>query len=272
MKILITGKNGQVGYFVSKNFPSAKSTDRSELNLACNESIRSFFQANGQFDLIINCAAYTQVDKAEDETEIANQVNGYAVGLIAKLNPSAHIIHFSTDYVFNGESLRPYYTLDPVKPINAYGASKLLGERLLTENAYSYSLIRTSWVYSSIGNNFVKTMLRLTNTLSQIKVVADQVGSPTSAFELAKYVSCNYKSMIGQRQLLHLCDLGTCSWYELAEHIARQARTNCEVLPIPSSEFPTKAKRPKNSRLFNHGKLPEWKVSVNNVIKELRAR
>ena len=201
MKILVTGKNGQLGQSIHKIVYTDKGIDknsndfffvgRKELDLGNNSNITNYFNKNNRFDLIINCAAYTAVDKAEEEQDFANQVNYLAVKQLAEIanKHKTKLMHISTDYVFDGESDEPYKETDKTNPINVYGKTKLAGERVLQEVMSTNAIIiRTSWMYSEYGNNFVKTILKLGKERDELNVVSDQIGSPTYATDLAKAI------------------------------------------------------------------------------------
>ncbi|MGV8947593.1 MAG: dTDP-4-dehydrorhamnose reductase [Lutibacter sp.] len=287
MKVLITGSKGQLGMelrSLETEFPDVDFffTDKSNLNIVDFEEVEQFISKN-KIEVIVNCAAYTHVDKAEDEPEIANEVNHLAVknlGLIAK-KYQLKLIHISTDYVFDGDSNIPYSENEATNPQNVYGSTKLKGELALLEiNPKNSMIIRTSWVYSEFGHNFVKTMLRLGAEKEQISVVSDQIGSPTYAKDLAKVIlqiipSINNKDL----QIYHYANEGQCSWFQFASAIMKIAQQNCQVLPINSSEFKTKAKRPKFS-LLNTEKIkeafqleiPMWEDSLKKCIKPSNPR
>jgi dTDP-4-dehydrorhamnose reductase len=281
--ILILGTGGQLGQEfqkISSTYPNFefKFLSRSELDLenleAVNELLTPF---NNSF--LINCAAYTAVDKAEAETARAFQVNGEAVGELAaccnKLN--IRFIHFSTDYVFDGSSSKAYMEDAVTSPINTYGASKLRGEGLCMKNNPESIIIRTSWVYSAYGNNFVKTMIRLLSERESIKVVNDQVGSPTWAADLAKatmQIISNGKWVPG---IYHYANVGSISWYEFALAIKEIIHSPCNVQPIPSTEYPTAARRPAFSILDTSRivatyslNIPSWRESLGDCLKELQ--
>jgi dTDP-4-dehydrorhamnose reductase len=197
MRILVTGKNSQLGKSIHKLVANTKKTDdlvfvgREELDLNSESDISHYFNNNDKFDIIINCAAYTQVDKAEKEVELANQINHLAVKQLANISNKQKIrlIHISTDYVFDGESNKPYMETDKTNPINVYGKTKLSGEKALQEAMPTNAIIiRTSWVYSEFGNNFVKTMLELGKQRGELNIVGDQIGSPTYAADLAEVI------------------------------------------------------------------------------------
>jgi len=290
MKILVIGANGQLGKSVQKIVSSAKQNNefvfvgRGELDLSQEESIASYLN-NNKFDIIINCAAYTAVDKAEEEQELANQVNYLAVKQLAEITnkQQAKLMHISTDYVFDGESERPYIETDETNPINIYGKTKLAGEKaiqaIMPTNAI---IIRASWVYSEYGNNFVDTMLRLGKERGELSVVNDQIGSPTYATDLAKIIlkiinNKNYQAKDQATEIYHYSNKGKISWYEFAKEIFELADIHCAVKPITTKQYPTPAKRPKNT-LMNKAKIAKtfsvgisnWKESLNTCIAILK--
>ena len=290
MKILVTGKNGQLGKSIHKIVTNNEQTDefvfvgREELDLSSTDSITSYFNHNN-FDIIINCAAHTAVDKAEEEAVLANQINHLAVAqlaLIAKTQ-QAKLIHVSTDYVFDGESDKPYTEADATNPINIYGKTKLAGEQALKEIMPTDAIIiRTSWVYSEYGNNFVKTMLRLGKQRDELSVVGDQIGSPTYATDLANAIlgtmqNKAFKEVGQETQVYHYSNAGEISWYEFAKEIFKLAGIQCSVSPITTEQYPTPAKRPKNT-LMNKDKIAktfsvniaDWKESLNTCMTILK--
>lgn len=207
-----------------------------------------------QPDLIINAAAYTAVDKAEDEIELSNQINGYAVGVIAHWarRSDSYVIHFSTDYVFSGElnDRKPYKSTDQTNPINQYGRSKLLGEKLLVESGCHYSLYRISWIYDrERGKNFYLTIKKLLTEKNEIKVVNDQYGMPTQAAWVASEIVQRIKSRQLEPGITHLAPEGLKTWYDFACEIKAESASSCEIVPVNSDEYVTKAKRPKWSKL-----------------------
>ncbi len=296
MRILITGKNGQLGKSINKivNTGNGKNNyqqdnefifvGREELDLSKKESIASYFD-NNNFDVIINCAAYTAVDKAEEEQELVNQVNHLAVSQLAQIakNQKAKLIQISTDYVFDGESDKPYTETDKTNPINVYGKTKLAGEKALQEIMPNDAIIiRTSWVYSEYGNNFVKTMLRLGKERDEINVVSDQIGSPTYATDLAGVIleiikNKEFREEGQATQIYHYPNEGEISWYEFAKEIFKIAKIDCKVNPITTQQYPTPAQRPKNT-LMSKDKIAEtfsvgisdWKESLNTCITILK--
>ena len=275
MRILVTGKNGQLGRSVHKVVGNNEQTNkfvfvgREELDLSNRDNINSYFDDNDRFDIIINCAAYTAVDKAEEEQELANQVNHLAVKRLAQIakNQQAKLIHISTDYVFDGESDKPYTETDETNPINIYGKTKLAGEQALEEIMPTNAIIiRTSWVYSEYGNNFVSTMLRVGKERDEVNVVSDQVGSPTYATDLANAIldivkNKAFKKAEHETQVYHYSNEGEVSWYEFAKEIFEVAKIDCKVNPITTEQYPAPAKRPKNT-LMDKSKITET-FSVN---------
>jgi dTDP-4-dehydrorhamnose reductase len=297
MRILVTGKNGQLGQSINKlinietkieNNPSSTEfifVGREELDLSNNSSIINYFDNHDKFDIVINSAAYTAVDQAEEEQELANQVNHLAVKQLAGIakEQKARLIHISTDYVFNGESDKPYIETSETNPINVYGKSKLAGEKALQAvMPMNAVIIRTSWVYSEYGNNFVKTMLRLGKERDELNVVSDQIGSPTYATDLAGAIleiikNKEFREEDQATQIYHYSNEGEISWHDFAKEIFKIAKTNCKVNPITTQQYPTPAKRPKNT-LMNKNKIIEkfgvkntnWKEPLNTCITTLK--
>lgn len=281
IKVLVTGANGQLGLELAgleHKFPNLNLifTDKNTLNIVDFEAMESYISTN-KIDVIVNCAGYTQVDKAEDEPKIADEVNHLAVknlGLIAKQH-HLKLIHISTDYVFDGNSEIPYKESDATNPQNAYGITKLNGEKALSEiNPRDSIIIRTSWLYSEFGNNFVKSMLKLSKEKESITVVSDQIGSPTYAKDLALAILQIIPQIDSDGlQIYHYANKGQCSWFQFAEAIMKIAQRNCLILPITSAEFKTKAKRPKYSLLdtdkiqhtFNL-EIPNWEDALRECI------
>jgi dTDP-4-dehydrorhamnose reductase len=297
MRILVTGKNGQLGRSIQKIVNTGTKIDnnqspndfifvgREELNLSSESSISHYFDNNDKFDIIINCAAYTQVDRAEQDAELANQINHLALKQLAKIanKQQARLIHISTDYVFDGESDKPYIETVTPNPINAYGKTKLAGEKalqaLMPINAI---IIRTSWVYSEYGNNFVETMLRLGKNRDELSVVSDQIGSPTYAADLADAVlgiirHNKFRDEGATTQIYHYSGEGEISWYQFAKEIFKIEKIACEVNPVSSQQYPTPAKRPRNTfmnkdkivKVFNI-KISNWKSSLNTCMTILK--
>jgi dTDP-4-dehydrorhamnose reductase len=277
MRILVTGKNGQLGKSIHKIVTNAKQTDdfifvgREELNLSNENNIARYFE-NNVFDIIINCAAYTAVDKAEEERDLANQINHLAVKQLAQIanKQKATLVHISTDYVFDGESDKPYAETDATNPINIYGKTKLAGEQALKETIPTNAIIiRTSWVYSEYGNNFVKTMLKLGEQRDELNVVSDQIGSPTYATDLANAILEIIKNKafkeVGQAiQIYHYSNEGDISWYEFAMEIFKLTKIDCKVNPITTERYPTPAKRPKNTLMNKENINKVFNIQINS--------
>jgi len=289
--VLVTGQNGQLGQSLKSLVPQYSQyqftfTARDELDLSSSQSINSYFEKN-KFDLIINCAAYTAVDKAEEQQELADAINHLAVKQLAEISQKNNsiLIHISTDYVFDGANCRPYIENDPINPQNTYGLTKLKGEQAIQKTDCDAIIIRTSWVYSEYGNNFVKTMLRLGADRDQLNVIFDQIGSPTYATDLATSIltiadSLNNNQSGFQNEklaLYHFSNEGICSWYDFAKAIFEHSNTQCEVFPIETKDYPTPAKRPQYS-VLNKAKIkqkyqlniPYWKDSLQICLNKLQ--
>ena len=254
-RVLVTGANGQLGksiHRVAPDYPELKFvfTDVVELDITNNEEVNTFFESNA-FDYCINCAAYTAVDKAEKEVEKAYLINATAVKNLAEgcQTTGTVLIHISTDFVFDGTKRTPYTEEDTPNPLSVYGKSKLKGEEYIQEICERHFIVRTSWLYSEYGNNFVKTMLRLAETRKQISVVNDQIGSPTYAGDLAEFSLKVISSGSTAYGLYHYSNLGAISWYDFAVEIFKQHKKEVRVVPIPTSSYPTAAKRPPFSVL-----------------------
>lgn len=281
-KILVTGANGQLGremQVVATTFPAYEFlfVTKDGLQIDKLEAVSNYFQ-NNAIDVCVNCAAYTAVDKAESETEKAFAINGDAVGNLAALCNERNVlfIHISTDYVFDGTALAPYKEDHPVHPIGAYGASKLKGEAFALQKNPAAIIIRTSWVYSSFGNNFVKTMLRLMKERESINVVDDQKGSPTYAADLAGAIMNIISGINISPGIYHYSNHGVITWYQFAVAIKELTGSVCNVNPISTAEYPTPAKRPAYSVLdttkiretFNVV-IPEWKESLKKCLQRI---
>lgn len=283
--ILVSGKNGQLGKELqdiasaNKNFQFIF-FDKEELNIADEDALKKTFN---QYlpSFFINCAAYTLVDKAEAEKEKAYQINAEAVGNIAKQcnQFKTKLIHISTDYVFDGKATQPYKEDDATNPVNYYGFTKLKSEELALEHNPNTIIIRTSWVYSEYGNNFVKTMLRLMNERKEINVVNDQLGSPTYAKDLAEAIRSivnSQQSTVNGQQVFHFSNEGIISWYDFAVAIKEIKKLDCIIHPIPTTSYPTLAKRPSYSA-FDKTKivstfdieLKSWKESLKECLQQL---
>ncbi len=284
LKILVTGSNGQLGSEIKELANNDHNnlyffTDRDSLDITDQEMIKSFIATN-RIDTIINCAAYTAVDKAEEDEANANAINHLAVKYLAEIAKEKNIklIHISTDYVFDGTNCRPYVESDPTNPTSIYGATKLAGEKVMQEiNPANSIIIRTSWVYSSYGNNFVKTMLRLGKERDELGVIFDQVGTPTYAKDLAQTILDIVPQIANEKvEIYHYSNEGVLSWYDFAKEIMHMSKLECHIKPIETKEYPTPAKRPYYS-LLNKAKIkkefgitiPYWKDSVNACLKAL---
>lgn len=255
--VVVTGKNGQLGWELQQLAAAFEDryhfifTDRTQLDLSNLTTIHPFF-AEIQPQYFINCAAYTAVDKAETDQDAAMTINAIVVGEIAACCQefNCKLITISTDYVFSGNATAPYSVDTPSDPVNYYGATKAIGEQLAITNNPSAIIIRTSWVYSTHGNNFVKTMLRLMKERPEIKVVNDQQGCPTYATDLAEAIMQIIVSHFNGNNtsgIFHFSNAGAITWFQFAVSIQEEAGLTCSVLPIPSSAFPTPAKRPAYS-------------------------
>lgn len=254
-KILVTGANGQLGLSikaVGKNYPSMifTFTDVEDLDITNSKEVISFFE-NNKFDYCVNCAAYTAVDKAEEDVENAFSINATAVKnlSIACKNSNVVLIHVSTDFVFDGLKKIPYSEEDLPNPLSVYGSSKLKGEQFIQDILDSYFIVRTSWLYSEYGNNFVKTMLRLSETHKEINIVDDQIGSPTYAGDLAEFIISVISLESELYGVYHFSNEGNISWYDFAVEIFEKNQRHIKVNPIESTSYPTAAKRPAYSVL-----------------------
>ena len=267
ISILVTGANGQLGSEIKQLSGSYAGFDFTfidveDLDLTNKDAVEKYFKEKS-FDHVINCAAYTAVDKAESDEDTAFSVNADAVGLLGEVTArkGIRVIHISTDYVFDGSANRPYTEDAKVNPVSAYGRSKLKGEELLMKNNPDSIIIRTAWLYSAFGNNFVKTMLRFGKERDELRVVFDQVGSPTHAADLAKaVVDIIHKTVTGDKEFVpgiyHYSNEGAISWYDFASHILKLAGVDCKVTPVLSEEYPAPAPRPAYS-VLNKGKIKE---------------
>lgn len=250
--VLVTGGNGQLGSElkeITPNFPDHNFlfTDVSDLDITVHDEVRGFIKKNN-INVIINCAAYTAVDKAESEPELSNAINHLAVANFAQIAKDKNIklIHISTDYVFDGSNNKPYVETDITNPQSMYGQTKLDGELAMQQiNPTNSIIIRTSWVYSKFGNNFVKTILRLAETRNEIHVVADQIGSPTNAADLAEAILTTLPKVNNENvEFFHYSNQGVCSWYDFAKAIIEMRNIECKISPISKENYTTQAKRP----------------------------
>lgn len=283
--ILVTGANGQLGSELRKiGFTALDEvffTDVAELDITSYEAVAKFVEEH-DIDTIINCAAYTAVDKAEDEPELAAKINTEAVANLAKVanKQDCLLIHVSTDYVFNGMGEEPYTEKNNPCPVSVYGKTKLAGEEAIKKSGCLHIIIRTAWLYSTFGNNFVKTILRLAGERPELTVVSDQVGSPTYAEDLARaIVTIMEDDNRGMCEgIYHFSDEGVCSWYDFACEIVRISGLPCQVKPVTTAEYPTKTRRPAYSVLDKTKikqtfgvSVPHWQESLAACMKELMA-
>ncbi len=285
MNILVTGSNGQLGnefrkialFDANHNWSF---TDIDSLDICNEDSVRRNFTENN-IEVCINCAAYTAVDKAEDEEELARKINSEAVKNLANICKSNNslLIHISTDYVFDGTSIRPYLENDPVSPNSVYGKTKAQGEQNIVTSGCNYIIVRTSWLYSSFGNNFVKTMLRLGSEREFVNVVDDQNGNPTWAYDLANAIVLLIQRFDNKevKEIFNYSNEGTIPWSNFAEAIFYIGNKNCEVKPISTKEYGSKAQRPAFSALdktkikqYTGIKIPFWRESLLKCIEEIK--
>lgn len=280
MHILVTGSNGQLGHEMARYAATSADhytfTDVAELDITDRAAV---LDKCGTLrpEVIVNCAAYTNVDKAEDDEATARLINATAVGNLAAAAKAvgATLIHVSTDYVFAGDASTPYIPDAPTHPTGAYGRTKLEGEQLIRRSGCRHIILRTAWLYSAWGNNFLKTMLRLTVERDTLGVVFDQIGTPTAAADLADAIG----HIITTRQLAkqgtyHFTDEGVCSWYDFTVAIAREAGNRCDIRPIHSREFPSRVARPHYSVLdktsfrdtFSY-RIPHWTEALVRTIQ-----
>lgn len=282
--ILITGSNGQLGSEMQRasvryNAFNYLFTDVAELNICDKAALEAYISEN-KVDIIINCAAYTAVDKAEDDQELCYKINRDAVrniGEVAAKN-QLKVVHVSTDYVFDGTNYIPYTEEMPVCPASVYGKSKLEGENALLEVCPQAVIIRTSWLYSSFGGNFVKTMMKLGTERDTLNVIFDQVGTPTYAADLADAIFQIINSETFAPGIYHFSNEGVCSWYDFTKTIHRMAGISCDVRPIETKDYPTRTPRPHYS-VLNKAKIkstygisiPYWEESLMKCIEILKS-
>ena len=285
-KILVTGAKGQLGSEINKisgQFAEMEFcfTDVAELDITNPEKVAELI-SEFQPEFLINCAAYTAVDKAETDLAVATLLNATAVGILAEQSSKigCKIIHVSTDYVFDGNGPRPYKEDDPVDPQSAYGRTKLEGELLCQKYNPQNLIIRTSWLYSAFGNNFVKTMVRLGNERSELGVIADQIGTPTNAADLASAILTIISSVkSGEKAFVagiyHYSNEGVASWYDFTKAIFDIAEINCFVKPIATEDYPSPVQRPPYSvmnkskiKLIFGLKIPHWRDSLTEYFQK----
>ena len=284
MNILVTGANGQLGNeirIVSKGSSDCYIfTDVEELDITNRDAVMNFVKEN-DIKVVINCAGYTNVEKAENEEKLAELINAQAVEYLALAcrDNQATLIHISTDYVFGGnEGNTPRKENEPVNPTGAYGRTKLHGEQVIEKVGCKHIIIRTAWLYSEFGNNFIKTMRRLTSERDKLNVVFDQIGTPTYAFDLANVIfkiieERRYDELSG---IYHFSNEGVISWYDFAKEICELSGNECDIQPCHSDEFPSKVKRPSYSVLDKtkiknslNITIPHWKESLKKCISKL---
>ena len=286
MNILITGSNGQLGSEIkelSSNYDyNFFFTDRTNIDITNKDDIKSFCEKNS-INVIINCAAYTAVDKAQSDEINADLINRKAVKKLALVSQELNIklIHISTDYVFDGKNFKPYCEEFQTNPQSIYGKTKLDGENEMRDiNPKNSIIIRTSWIYSYYGNNFVKTMLRLGKEKEELGVIFDQIGTPTYAKDLAKIILDIVPQIDNQKvEIYNYSNEGVLSWYDFAKEIMKMAKLNCKINPIETYQYPTPAKRPHFS-LLNKNKIkstfnieiPYWKDGLDDCLKRLGER
>ena len=287
MKVLITGSNGQLGSEIKELASDYENLecifrDLPELDICDTETLTTII-SDQHINAVINCAAYTAVDKAEEEEQIAQKVNSEGVlNLVDALKKvDGKLIHISTDYVFDGNHSQPYKESDPVSPIGVYGETKRAGELAVLNSSIDSIVIRTSWLYSVYGNNFVKTMLRLGNQKKSIQVVSDQKGTPTFAKDLAKTCldilsNAGSTNISKKGSLYHYSNEGVTSWYDFARAIMEISNIDCNVIPIETKDYPTQARRPlysvlDKSKITSDFKvtIPHWRDSLTNCIKKI---
>ena len=275
--LLVTGANGQLGQELRLLLGErAVYVGHSELDITDEYAVKAFFQSR-QFDFVINCAAYTAVDRAEDDVEAADRTNRLGPALLAQYGQ--RIVHVSTDYVFDGTGCRPYKETDAPNPVSVYGKTKLAGEEAVLSKAETAVVIRTAWVYSSFGKNFVKTMRRLGAERESLGVVFDQAGTPTYAADLAAaIISILPQIRPGMKEIYHYSNEGVTSWYDFAAAIMEESALSCAVHPIESAEYPARADRPAYS-VLNKAKfkkdfrlsIPHWRDGLKRCINALES-
>lgn len=285
MKILITGANGQLGRELQRTVPSewgVTAIDTADCDITDSVAVATLIEGLRP-DVVVNCAAYTAVDQAETERETADAVNWLAVENLARVaaTAGAALVHISTDYVFDGESCAPYRESDPTAPINHYGAGKLRGEQAIAESGCRGITIRTQWLYSPYGKNFVKAMLRLATQQREVRVVADQRGCPTAADDLAAAIVAILPEVVADNTLrgevFHFASRDEATWCEFAEEIFRAGECDCRAVAITTDDYPTAARRPRNS-VLDCSKIcerfgveqPDWRESLRRNIERIK--
>lgn len=283
MNILVTGANGQLGNEMQRVAKTSSNhyifTDVAQLDITDREAVLRAVKDNS-IQVIVNCAAYTNVDKAEDDSETADLINNKAVEnlAIAARENDTTLIHISTDYVFKGDRCTPCREDWETDPLGVYGITKLAGEKSIERTGCRHIIIRTAWLYSPFGKNFVKTMQKLTAEKDSLKVVFDQVGTPTHAGDLADAIARIIETgQLGKQGIYHFSNEGVCSWYDFAREICELSGNTCNIQPCHSDEFPSKVKRPHFSVLDKTKikdtfgiEVPYWKDSLKKCIRELK--
>jgi len=285
LRILLTGRNGQVGWELERKLAplgEVIATDRATLDLADPDAIRRVVRETKP-DVIVNAAAYTAVDKAESEPELAMRINGFAPGVLAEeaKRLGALLLHYSTDYVFDGEKTTPYVEDDPPNPLNVYGRTKLEGERAIQASECRHLILRTSWVYGARGKNFLLTILRLAGERQELRVIDDQVGAPTTSGMIAAATAVLLPGVMKDAQaqsLYHISASGATSWYGFAREILMRTGLRNRVIPISSRQYSAAARRPRKSVLDNGLiiarlgiRLATWMDGLQSTLEELRA-
>lgn len=267
-KILITGANGQLGSKLKELLPMAVFADVEDLDITDAAAVARFVDVHA-IDTIINCAAYTAVDKAEDDEALAYKINVTGPENLAKTG--CKLVHVSTDYVFDGTGHKPYQPSDEAKPVSVYGKTKKAGEDAVLNNAKIAVVLRTAWLYSEYGNNFVKTMRRLGAEKESLNVVCDQVGTPTYAGDLAQAIVDILPQMSERNKgIYHYTNEGVCSWYDFAREIMELSSLSCKVCPILSSAYPTKAQRPFYSVLDKSKTKETFNITISHWTEGLK--
>lgn len=277
MSILVLGASGQLGKsiaYLHKNFPelTLHFADKNLVDITQPKTLQTFLEAHKDIGICINTAAYTAVDKAEEEINMATQINTDAVAQIAKVcqKYSVKLIHISTDFVFDGQKNTPYTENDPTFPINIYGRTKRNGEIALMEEIENYMIIRTSWLYSPFRQNFFNTITKLAKERTHLNVVYDQIGTPTYALHLAEMLLYLSKHNLFQKGIFHYSNEGVCSWYDFAYQIIALQELTCRIYPILSEQYPTPAQRPRYSVLDKNKVKQSFSLSIPHWIEGLK--
>ncbi len=275
MNVLITGANGQLGTVLGSLLPDAILAGHSDLDITDEKAVKDFVKKN-KIETVVNCAGYTAVDMAEDKPVIAKKVNINGPKNLAI--SGCRLIHISTDYVFDGKSKVPYKTTDTTNPLSVYGVTKLVGEKMVAKYARQYIIIRTSWLYSPYGKNFVKTMRNLGAERDVLNVVYDQYGTPTYALDLANAIVQIIPQMNSKNNgIYHFSNMGQCSWAVFADEIMKKSGLKCKINPITTAQYPTRAVRPQYSVLDKSKiqkefgiKIDDWQSALCRCINEMQ--